>query len=94
MDRQYIENVLIDWLEGKRVDRTLINPESRLIEDLNLDDSDHAELRLYLEKEMGISIGDDEYLKAQTVKQLIDLVASKSPSSQDDLEDEYDHYGD
>ncbi|MDH0745425.1 hypothetical protein N5D61_03575 [Pseudomonas sp. GD03842] len=94
MDRQYIEKVLIDWLEGKNVDRTLIKSEARLMEDLKLDYLDHAEIRLDLEKEMGISIGDDEYLKAQTVKQLIDLVASKSPSSQDDLEDEYDHYGD
>ena len=51
-----------------------IKPESKLVEDLDLDSLDRVELRMSLEDEFAIQIPDEEAEEASTVQDVINLV--------------------
>lgn len=51
-----------------------IKPESKLVEDLDLDSLDRVELCMSLEDEFAIQIPDEEAEKASTVQDVINLV--------------------
>lgn len=60
-----------------QIDRDDIALESTL-KDLELDSLDVVDLTLAVEKELGVSVSDDEMLQAETVAAVVTLVESRS----------------
>lgn len=54
-----------------------ITLESKLIEDLGADSLDTAEMLIAFEEEFGIRIPDEEAMKMNTVKDIVELIDSK-----------------
>lgn len=52
-------------------------PQSRLMEDLNLDSIDAVEIVIDLEHEFDIHVEDDDILRMKTVQDVIDYVKEK-----------------
>ena len=61
---------------GARVER--IKDESNFEDDLGMDQLDMIELVVYLEEEFSFEITEDEQSKLFTVKDLVDLVETKT----------------
>ena len=55
-----------------------ITEESKLVEDLGADSLDTVEMLMAFEEEFGISIPDEEAMKIKTVKDIIDIIDSRS----------------
>ncbi len=59
------------------VERTMVVPEARLMQDLNLDSLDAVELTLALEEEFDISVSDEEVVRLDTISDVIELIQDK-----------------
>ena len=55
-----------------------ITEESKLVEDLGADSLDTVEMLMAFEEEFGISIPDEEAMKIKTVKDIVDIIDSRS----------------
>ena len=51
-----------------------ITEDSRLVEDLGADSLDTVEMLMAFEEEFGISIPDEEAMKIQTVKDIVEII--------------------
>ena len=71
---EQIKQVLVDALD---IDESLITPEARLKEDLEIDSLAAVELSLELETEFDVQIEDEELEKLVTVQDIIDLINEK-----------------
>ncbi|MCO8193950.1 MULTISPECIES: acyl carrier protein [Anaerofustis] len=69
-----IKKVLVDALD---IDESLITPEARLKEDLDIDSLAAVELSLELETEFDVQIEDEELEKLVTVQDIIDIIKEK-----------------
>lgn len=69
-----IKKVLVDALD---IDESLITPEARLKEDLDIDSLAAVELSLELETEFDVQIEDEELEKLATVQDIIDIIEEK-----------------
>ncbi len=69
-----IKKVLVDALD---IDESLITPEARLKEDLDIDSLAAVELSLELETEFDVQIEDEELEKLVTVQDIIDIIEEK-----------------
>ena len=58
------------------VEEKTVAENAKLVEDLGCDELDEVELLLQLEKEFGITIEDDDWEKAKTVGEVINLIFS------------------
>lgn len=57
-----------------------ITPDAT-IDDLDLDSLAILELAVILDKDFGIKISDDEFAKAETVQDIVDLMEKRSATS-------------
>ncbi|MGN8912764.1 acyl carrier protein [Anaerofustis butyriciformans] len=69
-----IKKVLVDALD---IDESLITPEARLKEDLDIDSLAAVELSLELETEFDVQIEDEELEKLVNVQDIIDIIKEK-----------------
>ena len=53
------------------------SPQSRLVQDLNLDSLDAVEIVIDLEHEFDIHVEDDDIMRMKTVQDVIDYVKEK-----------------
>ncbi|WP_223874418.1 acyl carrier protein [Salinispora mooreana] len=60
-----------------QLDLAEITPESTL-KDLELDSLDIVELGLVMNKELGVSLSDDELLEAQSLNAIVELAQARS----------------
>lgn len=58
-------------------DKEKITPDSRLIDDFNMDSLNTIELVMALEEEFGIDIPDEDAEKTLTVKDIVDYIENK-----------------
>ena len=70
-----VKTIVIDMLG---VDEGKVTPDSKLREDLGADDMDLVEIVGSLIESFNIHITDDEVARAGTVKDLVNLVKSKT----------------
>lgn len=73
-----IEKVKKLIAEQLNIDESKITEDSRIVEDLGADSLDTVEMLMAFEEEFGISIPDDEVPNMKTIKNIIDLIDSKS----------------
>ncbi len=66
-----IKEILADQLN---LDKSKIDLNSRLGEDLGMDSFSSIEIVFELEEEFGITISDEEIIKAKVVKDIVDYV--------------------
>ena len=71
---EQIKKVLTDSIN---VDEALVTEDANLKDDLDIDSLSAVELALELETEFNITIEDEELAKLETVKDIMDLIASK-----------------
>ncbi|GAB6159667.1 acyl carrier protein [Howardella ureilytica] len=71
---EQIKKVLTDAIN---VDEALVTEDANLKDDLDIDSLSAVELALELETEFNITIEDEELAKLETVKDIMDLIASK-----------------
>lgn len=62
---------------GKRVDISSLSEEGKLV-DLGLDSLDLVEVMIEIEEEVGVEFSSDEIAHLVTLKDVVDLVNSKS----------------
>jgi acyl carrier protein len=66
-----VKAIIVDKLG---VEESQVTPEASFTADLNADSLDTVELIMEFEKELGISIPDDETQNINTVKDVIDYI--------------------
>ena len=66
-----VEDVIVDLLE---IDRDLIKPEAKLVEDLDFDSIDAIELILQLEERYDEKISADKLKSARTIQDVVDCL--------------------
>ena len=66
-----VEDVIVDLLS---IDRALIKPEARLVEDLDFDSIDAIELILQLEEKYDEKISADKLKSARTIQDVVDCL--------------------
>ena len=66
-----VTEVLVDHFE---LERNLIKPEARLLEDLDLDSIDGIELILKLEEQYGEKISAEKLKAARTIQDVVDAL--------------------
>lgn len=71
---EQIKKVLTDAIN---VDEAMVTEDANLKDDLDIDSLSAVELALELETEFNITIEDEELAKLETVKDIMDLIASK-----------------
>lgn len=71
---QRVKKIIIEHLN---VDEGKITESSNFIDDLGADSLDTVELVMSFEEEFGIEIPDDAAEKIQTVKDVVDYIASQ-----------------
>jgi acyl carrier protein len=78
MDRNEIEQKVRGVLARElAVGEDQVTPDARFAEDLNADSLDLTQAVLALQDELGVEIEDDEMDDVKTVREAVDLVASK-----------------
>ena len=78
MERQELEQKVRSVLAEKLVvDEDRVTLDARLAEDLDADSLDLVEAIMALEESLGIDIPEDEMESIKTVREAVDLVASK-----------------
>lgn len=76
-ESEIVDGVRQVCAETLRVSEERIQPESRLIEDLEVDSLFIVQLSIALEERFGIEVPEDELPGVQTVRDLCDFVAAK-----------------
>ena len=66
-----VEDVIVDLLA---IDRALIKPEAKLVEDLDFDSIDAIELILQLEEKYEEKISADKLKSARTIQDVVDCL--------------------
>ena len=66
-----VTEVLVDHFE---LEQSLIKPEARLLEDLDLDSIDGIELILKLEEQYGEKVSAERLKAAQTIQDVVDAL--------------------
>ena len=78
MDAERIEERLKTLLIDKTgVEKEVIEPTDRLVDDLALDSLDAVELAMGIEDEFGVTILDADMKKLQTVADVLGLIRSR-----------------
>lgn len=68
---QKVEDVIVDIFE---IDRSIIKPESKLVEDLDFDSIDAIELVLQLEDKYDAKISAEKLKSSKTVQDVVDYL--------------------
>jgi len=75
-----MEKLVIDiFAEQFGLEPSSITTDMRILADFNADSMDLVELVMQIEKKFDIEIEQEEYQKAETLAQVIELVRSKLP---------------
>jgi acyl carrier protein len=69
-----IADKLVEQLD---IDRTKITPDARFVEDLEMDSLDMVEMVIGMEKELGVSIDNEEAKDLKTVGDLVKYIEAK-----------------
>jgi len=77
MNKQEIETKVIEVIKEQISDELSVSTSSSLREDLELDSLDILEISMTCEKDLGVTINDDEYDGISTVKDLVDIIDRK-----------------
>ncbi len=70
--QEEVIDIVVDKNQG--LSKSEITEESRLFLDLDLDDLDHVEILMELEKHFGIVIPDDAWFKTDTIGDIFKLL--------------------
>jgi len=77
-DKDPVDSIVRDVLSEKLgIDFQLIQPDSSIEDDLNIDSLDFTEIIMEIEKKFRIKITDEESEKLRTVAQIISFVKRK-----------------
>src|SRR5579863_1667937 len=81
-DKDPVDSIVRDVLSEKLgIDFQLIQPDSSIEDDLNIDSLDFTEIIMEIEKKFRIKITDEESEKLRTVAQIISFVKRKDRKS-------------
>jgi len=82
MDLEHVQERLKKILIDKTgVNKEVIKPTDRLVDDLALDSLDAVELAMGIEDEFGLTILDADIKKLQTVADVLDLISHRLSES-------------
>ena len=82
MDLEHLQERLKKILIDKTgVNKEVIKPTDRLVDDLALDSLDAVELAMGIEDEFGLTILDADIKKLQTVADVLDLISHRLSES-------------
>ena len=73
-----VKSIIVEQLG---VDAEEVNPEASFVEDLGADSLDTVELIMAFEEEFGVEISDDEAEKIKKVKDAVDYIEKRAPTS-------------
>lgn len=71
------EKIVDKLVEQLDVDKDKVTPQARFVEDLEMDSLDMVEMMIGMEKELGISIDNEQAKELKTVGDLVHYIEAK-----------------